>query len=118
MVRRQVLGLLALVPMVAACGLTDGRFLSPEGCRDRTAVDAVLWVDPTDDRWIWATERSTGRPISLRIPGGYGVQTDPPVIIDLAGRAIGRTGDRITNGCRDIVADALMIDEQSIVPAS
>ena len=69
--------------MTAACGIGTGAFLSPEGCTDKATVDAVLHgVDPTDDRWIWAIDRRTGEAISLRIPGGYGVNTDPVAIVD------------------------------------
>ena len=113
-----LLAFLASVQLVSGCGLTDGRFLSPEGCRDRTQVDAVLQVDPSDDRWIWAVDRATGVEISLRLPGGYGVQPAPPAIVDPQMRVIGRTGDRVKSGCRDLIQDALMVDELDIVPTT
>ena len=63
---------------LAGCGMDTSRILSPEGCTNKTKVDADLHVDPTDDRWIWATHRNSGAAISLRLGGGYGVSTDPP----------------------------------------
>ena len=35
---------------LAGCGLGDGPFLSPEGCTNKEKVDAVLHVDPCDER--------------------------------------------------------------------
>ena len=88
--------------------------MSPEGCTNKETVDAELHVDPGDDRWIWAVDRQSGAAISLRIPGGYGVSTDPPAILDPAGREIGRTGDILVSGCRDLIQDALMVDQSDI----
>jgi hypothetical protein len=98
-------------------GASDGRFLSPEGCTDKTRLDAVLMVDPSDERWIWAVDRASGQPIGIRIGGGYGVQEDPPAIIDPNGDVIGRPGDRVVSACRDVVQGAFMIDEGDIEPA-
>ena len=77
-------------------------------------MDAVLHVDATDERWIWAIDRQSGAAISLRIPGGYGVDPEPAAILDPGGRQIGRTGDLIVSGCRDIIQNALMIDGSDI----
>lgn len=109
---------LAASVMAGCDGLTSGGFLSSEGCTDRATFDAELHVDPGDERWIWAIDRATGQAISLRIPGGYGVQSQPAAIIDASGAVIGRTGDRIQSGCVDAIQNAVMIDEQDIVPAS
>ncbi len=98
------------------CGSDTQWILSPEGCSDKTAVDAELHVDTGDDRYIWAIDRQTGAQISLRIPGGYGVSADPPSIVDPTGEAIGRTGDVVVSGCTDIVQNALLIDETDIRP--
>jgi hypothetical protein len=119
--RRPVLSALIVVAasIFAGCdGITSGQFLSPEGCTERATFDAELHVDPEDERWIWAIDRATGQVISLRIPDGYGVQTQPAAVIDASGAVIGRTGDRIQSGCVDAIQNAVMIDEQDIVPAS
>ena len=100
---------------LAGCGMDTSRILSPEGCTNKTKVDADLHVDPTDDRWIWATDRNSGAAISLRLGGGYGVSTDPPAILDPSGRTIGRTGDHVVSGCHDLIQDALFIDQTDIV---
>src|SRR5688572_19211061 len=107
---RSALGLLlAISSMVAACGVDTGRIMSPEGCTNKTTVNAELQVDTGDPRNIWAIDRQTGAPVSLRIPGGYGVALNPDAIMDPAGRVIGRTGDQIVSGCTDFVQNALMI---------
>jgi len=111
--RRAVLGSLLLVFGLVGCGDTS-RILSPEGCTAKTTVDAELHVDTSDDRYVWAVDRRTRAPISLRIPGGYGVTMDPDAIVDPAGAVIGRTGDTIVSGCTDIVQNALMIDASDI----
>ena len=100
--------------ILAACGMDTGRFLSPEGCTNKATIDAVLHVDPSDERWIWAIDRRSGEAISLRIPGGYGVTTDEPAILDPSGRSIGHTGDLIVSGCHDLIQNALMIDASDI----
>jgi hypothetical protein len=111
------IGLIFGVPSaLAGCGLETGRILSPEGCTNKTTVDAELHVDSTDARWIWGIDRRTGAAVSLRIPGGYGVAQDPPVIVDPAGREMGRTGDSIVSGCRDIIQNAILIDQSDIRP--
>lgn len=79
-------------------------------------MNAELHVDPSDERWIWAIDLETRAALSLRIPGGYGVTTsDPPAIIDPAGREIGRTGDKLVSGCHDVIQNAFAIDESDIV---
>src|SRR5688500_11397010 len=106
--RRQLtgaLGLALLALVMIGCGQDTSWILAPD-CSRKVPLDAELHVDPSDDRWIWAIDRATDEPISLRIPGGYGVSTDPPAIIDAAGNAIGRTGDLIVSGCHDAVQNA------------
>ena len=100
--------------VAAGCGLDTSRIMSPEGCTNKEKVDAELHVDPGDERWIWAIDRQSGAVISLRIPGGYGVSPEPPAIIDPSGRIVGRTGDLVISGCRDVIQNALMIDQSDI----
>jgi hypothetical protein len=106
--------LLVISSLSIGCEVNTGWILSPEGCSNKTAVDAELHVDTSDDRYIWAIDRQTGAAISLRIPGGYGVSTEPDAVVDPIGAVIGRTGDVIVSGCMDIVQNALMIDETDI----
>lgn len=102
---------------LSGCGFDTSAILAPD-CNHKVQVDAELHVDPTDDRWIWAVDRQTGQAISLRIGGGYGVSQEPPAIVDATGRVIGRTGDLIVSGCRDIVQDAIQIDDSDLRSAS
>lgn len=95
------------------CGQGTSWILAPD-CSHKATLHADLHVDPTDERWIWAVDRETSEAIELRIPGGYGVSTSPPAIIDPSGNLIGRTGDLIVSGCHDIVQDAYQIDESDL----
>jgi hypothetical protein len=113
--RWRTVGLVLLWVTISGC---DGRILSPEGCTDRAVIDATLQINPADDRWIWAVDRATGAVINLRIPGAYGVQTQPPALIDPSGAVFARAGDHILSGCWDMVAGALMIDRLDVVGAS
>ena len=106
--------LLAVSSAVAGCGVDTGGIMSPEGCTNKTTVKAELHVDTGDARYIWAIDRRTGASISLRIPGGYGVASNPDAIVDPVGNVIGRTGDELVSGCTDVVQNALMIDESDI----
>ena len=110
---------LVLPAVVSACGASTSWILSPEGCSTKATVDATLIVDPSDDRWIWGVDRTTGADMSLRLPGGYGVSTGtddggPPALVMPSGMAFGHTGDHVVTGCRDIVQNALMIDENDV----
>ena len=110
----------ALPVLLSACGLVStGWILSPEGCTNKETVDAILHVEGGEDRLIWAVDRTTGADISLRIPGGYGAGYGPGIdapsaIFAPSGEEIGHTGDLVVSGCRDIVQDALLIDETDI----
>ena len=83
--------LLVLPALLGGCGASTSWILSPEGCTDKEMVDAVLHVDPSDDRWLWGVDRTTGTDISLRVPGGYGETVDePPTLITPSGaRSVG-----------------------------
>jgi hypothetical protein len=98
-----------LVAALVTAGCGQG-----QGCIHKTTLNAELHVDPSDERWIWAIDRGTGEAISLRIPGGYGVRTNPPAIVDPAGKAIGRTGDVVVSGCHDVIQGAYEIDESDL----
>ena len=112
--RRPILGLLvAISSAVAGCGLDTSRILSPD-CKSKATVNAELHVDSGDPRWIWAIDRQTGAPISLRIPGGYGVAPSTNTIVNPAGQVVGRTGDELVSGCTDLIQNALLIDESDI----
>jgi hypothetical protein len=111
--RRSALGLLlAISSAVAGCGVDISGIMSPDGCTNKTTVSAELLVDSSDARYIWAVDLQTGAPISLRIPGGYGVASSPDAIVDPAGQEVGRTGDELVSGC--MVQNALLIDESDI----
>jgi hypothetical protein len=106
------LGAMLLAPLaLAGCGgLNTSAILAPD-CSHKATLDAVLHVDPSDDRWIWAIDRSSGMAISIRLgPNAPGVNPDPPSIIDQAGNEVGRTGDLIVSGCYDMVQNAYQID--------
>ena len=112
--RRSTLALLlATSSAVAGCGVDTSRILSPD-CTSKATVNAELHVDSGDPRWIWAIDHQTGAPISLRIPGGYGVAPSTNTIVNPAGQVVGRTGDELVSGCKDIVQNALLIDESDI----
>jgi hypothetical protein len=99
---------------VAACGLVPPEPQADGAdCILKERLNARLHVDPGDERYIWATDIGTAAAISLRIPGGYGVTPDGN-LIDPADQAIGRTGDLLVSGCRDIIQNAFMIDESDI----
>ena len=105
--------------VVAGCGGIDTSAILAPDCSHKAALDAVLHVDPSDDRWIWAIDRSSGTAISLRLgPNAPGVIPDPPAIIDRAGNEVGRTGDLIVSGCYDIAQNAYQIDGTDLRPAS
>jgi hypothetical protein len=106
--------MVAATVVATGCGVDTSRVLSPEGCTNKTAVDADLHVDSADPRTIWAIDRQTGTELSLRIPGGYGVAEGQVGIIDPGDHVIGRTGDHIVSGCTDVIQHALMIDESDI----
>jgi hypothetical protein len=116
--RRSGVGLALAILTVAGCSIDTSGVLSAEGCTDKATVDAELHVDTTDERYIWAIDRQTGGMISLRIPGGYGVQAAPDAIVDADGTVIGRTGDWLVSGCVDSIQNALMIDETDIRQAA
>jgi hypothetical protein len=114
-IRCDVFALVVFVALIASgCGFDTSRIMSPEGCANKEKVDAELHVDPGDDRWIWAVDRQSGAAISLRLADAYGVATDPPAIVDQTGQPIGRTGDLVISGCRDLIQNALMIDQSDI----
>lgn len=98
--------LLAASLLLSGCGVA---FPDDAGhCVAKVALSARLEVDLSDPKVIWGTDHTTGEMISLRIPGGYGV-TPADEIIDPTNRAIGRSGDLIVSGCRDLIQDAVMI---------
>jgi hypothetical protein len=115
--KEAAIGLFVAPLIVAGCdGLNASAILAPD-CNHKATLDAVLHVNPSDDRWIWAIDRSNGQAISLRLgPTTPGVSTTPPAIIDQAGNAIGKTGDIIVSGCYDIVQDAYQIDGTDLRP--
>ena len=50
--RRAAVGLLLIAAGVAGCSSGTSGILSPEGCTDKTMVNAELHVDTSDDRYI------------------------------------------------------------------
>jgi hypothetical protein len=112
-----MIAVLVVAPLATAdCGLSTSAILAPD-CSRKATLDAELHVDPGDARWIWAIDRQTGQAISLRLGANApGVSTTPPSIIDIAGNAIGKTGDLIVSGCYDIVQGAYQIDGSDIRP--
>jgi hypothetical protein len=105
---------LVLVLAMSGCEVSTAGILSPVGCTNKVRVDAELHIDAGDERWIWGTDRQTGADVSLRLPASYGVRPSPPQIIDPNSQVIGRPGDVIVSGCRDIVQDAILIDDSDI----
>jgi hypothetical protein len=108
---RRLVPILAVLLVAAGCG-SPGASADDALCINR-ALTGVLHVDHDDPRAVWATNAATGRNISVRLPGGYGV-TEDDLVVDEAGRTIAANGDTIVGGCADLMQDALLITEADI----
>jgi hypothetical protein len=107
-----VLTIAAAVLFAAACGVAF-----PDGsgdCVARTALHARL--ADVSIQGFHLEDIETGESISMRVPGGYGVNNKGE-ILDPADRVIAREGDIVVSGCRDYVQDAVMIRESDVRPA-
>jgi hypothetical protein len=103
----------------AACSGADRIDLGPQPGCTKTPLSATLHLDATDPRYVWATSRSTGMAIELRLPSDDSliIREGPPTVLLWNDAVVGRDGDIVLAGCRDVVTGAYFIRREDLAPA-
>jgi hypothetical protein len=99
-----------------ACGSVPSIDLGPQPDCVKTPLFATLHLDATDPRYLWATTRSSGAAIDLRLrsDASLGVREGPPTVLVSDGAIVGRDGDIVLAGCRDLVTGAYFIGPEDV----
>jgi len=85
----------------------------------RGPIRAVLHVDATDSRLIWATDLATSRdhPVKPRSELRWGLDPGPPTrLLDGAGRVAGRDGDILSSACVESISGTFFIGPEDLPP--